>query len=264
MAPGTARATKSLAALAVLSGAALLAHAAQAQPNLPPPPPPPLTAEPPPLPPPQQPTPAPQPVPAPRPQPAPPAPPPRYYEPPPSAPPPYRGRRRREVVLVYEEYEPPRPIAITLSPVPLIWGRISATFEVQIAPHHSLYASPNALVFDVDRGGRNNLFSEGFGFASTHSSSLGLELGYHYWWRWSRSLTGPFFGPALLLGSTTNANAGVGPDAQTYWGVALDAGGQHVFPGGFTVGGGIGVAYAHMADTSAVYPRVLLQMGWSF
>ena len=84
------------------------------------------------------------------------------------------------------------------------------------------------------------------------------------WWHWARSLSGPFLGPSLLLGSTTNASPVTTTDAQPYWGVALDVGGQHVFPGGFTLGGGIGVAYAHMADASAVYPRVLLQIGWSF
>lgn len=174
-------------------------------------------------------------------------------------------RRRREVVYVPEEVlEPPRPVAITVSPIPLVWGRLSGTFEVQLAPHHSLFASPNLLIADADRGGRNNLISQGLGFASRDSSGLGLELGYHYWWHWSRSLSGPFIGPSLLLGSTTNANVGVTADAQTYWGVALDIGGQHVFPGGFTLGGGAGVAYAHMADANAVYPRFLLQIGWSF
>ena len=259
-----ARVTRSLAIFAMVVATTPFATIAAAQPNLPPPPPPPLTPEPPPLPPPQpSPTPAPAPPPA-RPTPAPAPPPPRYYEPQPPPPPPYHVHRRREVVYVVEEYEPPRPVAITLSPVPLIWGRLSGTFEVQIAPHHSLLASPSALVFDADRGGRYNLISEGLGFASQHSSSLGLELGYHYWWRWSRSLSGPFFGPSLLLGSTTNAYAGTTTDAQGYWGVALDAGGQHVFPGGFTLGGGVGVAYSHMADAGALYPRVLLQMGWSF
>lgn len=155
-------------------------------------------------------------------------------------------------------------MAITVSPLALVLGRLSGTFEVQLAPHHSLFASPNVLIFDVDRGGRNNLVSQGTGFASSSSSSLGLELGYHYWWRWARSLTGPFIGPALLLGSTSNANVGNPANAQTYWGLALDVGGQHVFPGGFTLGGGVGLAYAHMADANAVYPRVLLQMGWSF
>jgi hypothetical protein len=261
------RVTRSLSGLSVMASVTLLATGADAQPNLPPPPPPPLTAEPPPLPPPQPaPTTQQQPAPPPpRPSPAPPAPPPRYYEAPPlPPPPPYRVRRRREVVYVYEEVEPPRPVAITVSPLALVLGRLSGTFEVQLAPHHSLFASPSALIFNVDRGGRNNLVSEGTGFASTNSSSLGLELGYHYWWRWARSLTGPFFGPALLLGSTTNANVGPTANAQTYWGIALDAGGQHVFPGGFTLGGGVGLAYAHMADTGAVYPRLLLQMGWSF
>jgi hypothetical protein len=166
---------------------------------------------------------------------------------------------------VYEEYDPPRPVAITFNALALTVGRLSGNFEVQIAPHHSLLASPNALLFDVDRGGRYNAVSEGLGFASRGSSSLGIELGYHYWWRWSRDLRGPFLGPSLLIGSTTNATAGPNPaDAQTYWGLALDAGWQAVLAGGFTIGGGLGIGYAHLGDANAIFPRVLFQIGWSF
>src|ERR1700689_660423 len=144
-----------LAGLAgALAATAMLASTAGAQPNLPPPPPPPLGQSPaPPVSPQPAPAPSPPPQPAPRapaaPPPAPP-PPPRYNEPPPP-PPPYR-LRRREVVYVYPDYDPPRPVAITFNPLDLALGRLSANFEVLVAPHHSLFASPNALRFDTDRG----------------------------------------------------------------------------------------------------------------
>ena len=143
-------------------------------------------------------------------------------------------------------------------------GRLSGNFEVQLAPHHSLLASPSFIIFPADRGGRYNLESQGMGFASRDSNGLGLELGYHYWWRWSRSLRGPFMGPSLLLGSTDRATVGPTTDSQPYWGVAFDLGGQAVTPAGFTIGGGVGMGFIHMADANALFPRFLLQMGWSF
>lgn len=134
-----------------------------------------------------------------------------------------------------------------------------------LAPHHSLLASPNTLFFPGDRGGRYNAVSWGLGYATRDSSSLGLELGYHYWWRWSRDLRGLFAGPSFLMGSTTQAT--VGPNqagAQTYFGAALDAGWQAVLSGGFTFGLGVGLGYVHLAEANEVYPRVLMQIGWSF
>jgi hypothetical protein len=174
-------------------------------------------------------------------------------------------RHRREYAPVYEEYDPPHPVAITWNPVALVAGRLSGNFEVQLVPHHSLVVSPSGLVFQADRGGRWNSVSEGLGFASRTSSGLGLELGYHFWWRWSRSLRGPFAGPSLLLGSTTNATAGPNPAAaQTYFGAAIDAGGQAVLPGGFTFGAGLGLGWVHMGNDNALFPRLLAQLGWSF
>jgi hypothetical protein len=192
--------------------------------------------------------------------------PPPLPPPPPPPPPIYvRYRHRREVVAVYEEYDPPHPVAVTWNPVALVAGRLSGNFEVLVAPHHSLLVSPNGLVFQAERGGRWNSVSEGLGFASRTSDSLGLELGYHFWWRWSRSLRGPFLGPSLLLGSTTNATAGPNPGgAQTYFGAAIDAGAQAVVPGGFTFGAGLGLGFVHLGDESAVFPRFLMQVGWSF
>jgi len=186
--------------------------------------------------------------------------------PPPPPPPVYRARPRRRTELVYvvEEPEAPRRLAVTLNPLILVWGRLSANVELQLAPHHSLLASPNALILPAGRGGSHNVVSEGLGFASRESSSLGIEVGYHYWWYWRSSLRGPFLGPSLLLGSTTQANVGDPTQAQGYWGMAFDAGWQEVQPGGFTIGGGAGLGLVHMADSTAVYPRLLFQVGWSF
>jgi hypothetical protein len=167
------------------------------------------------------------------------------------------------VAVVYEE-PPARPFAVTFNPVALTLGRLSANLELLIAPHHSLVLSPNLLAFQFDRGGRYDLRSEALGFATQRSDSFGAELGYHYWWHWRRTLSGPFFGPSLLLGTTTNASVGATTNAQAYWGAALDAGGQAVLPGGLTLGAGLGLGFVAMASQSAVFPRLLLQVGWSF
>ena len=231
-------------AAVVLTGAAAGAQ------DLPPPPPPPIgqPSDLPPAPPPARPAPAP-----PRYEPAPPPPPPPYY----------RGRRRREVVYVYEE-PVARPVAITFDPAALVLGRLSANVEFLLAPHHSLVLSPNVLAFQEGHGGRYDLASEGLGFATERSNSFGGELGYHYWWRWRRSLMGPYFGPSLLLGSVTNASVGPTAAAQAYWGGAFDAGGQGVLPGGFTIGAGIGLGFIELGSNGAVFPRFLFQLGWSF
>jgi len=171
------------------------------------------------------------------------------------------GARRHHAEVYISEWRR-RPVALTLSPLPLAWGRLSAAAEVLIAPHHALVASPNLLFVEIDRGGRSSFVSEGFGFASTTSSSVGVELGYHYWSHARDSLRGPFFGPSILVGDTSQST--VDPShAQGYWGLALDGGGQEVFPGGFTLGGGAGLGFVRMAGATAVFPRVLIQIGWS-
>jgi len=173
--------------------------------------------------------------------------------------------RRQEVIYVVEE-PPPHPVAITLNPIPLFWGRLSANVEVQLAPHHAIVVSPNVLVFNEDRNPRT--LSNGFGFASPTSNGVGVEVGYHYWWRWARSLRGPFVGPSFLVGSTSNVSDAVSvadpTQTQAYWGFAFDVGEQEVLPGGFTLGGGLGIGFIRMAGAEAVFPRVLMQIGWSF
>jgi hypothetical protein len=152
-------------------------------------------------------------------------------------------------------------VAVTLNPVGLFRGRLSANVELQLVPHHSLVLSPNVIVFHTDRG---TMMSDGFGFASSTSNGIGIELGYHYWWRWAQSLSGPYMGPSLLLGSTTEATVGDPTHAQSYWGLAFDVGWQEVLSGGFTAGIGAGLGLVRMAGNGAVFPRILAQVGWSF
>jgi hypothetical protein len=241
-----------------------------AQPNLPPPPPPPLgqpgevTQLPPPPPPPAAPS----------------ASSPRSAAQPPAAPPPRRGgpspalapaapppqyhapRRRRPEIYVADE-ERTRSIAVTIDPLPVAFGRLGGNAEALVAPHHAVVVSLDVLFVSLDRGGRYSLVSEGFGFATRSSGSFGAELGYHYWWQARRSLAGPFLGPSLLVGSTTGASVGDSSHAQVYSGLAFDIGWQQVLPGGFTLGGGAGLGVVHMADATAAFPRILLQIGWS-
>jgi hypothetical protein len=159
------------------------------------------------------------------------------------------------------EEPPAHPFAVTLNPLPLIWGRLSANAELLLLPHHSLVVSPNVLFPNVTRAGT---LAAAFGFSQRTSSGFGGEVGYHYWWFAHRTLRGPFFGPSLLLGSTTNATAGSGVGVQGYWGGALDIGQQEVLPGGFTAAAGVGIGIVRSADQGAVFPRLLLQLGWSF
>jgi hypothetical protein len=156
------------------------------------------------------------------------------------------------------------PVALTINPVPLASGRLSGNVEVLLAPHHALIASPNLLFLHVDRGGRYSVVSEALGFSARTSASFGVELGYHYYWRWQRVLAGPFVGPSLLAGVTTDASVGDASHAQGYWGIAADAGWQEVLSGGLTIGAGVGLGLVFMADAAAVFPRLLLQAGWSF
>jgi len=174
-----------------------------------------------------------------------------------AAPPP---RRRLEPVIVVEERR--HPVALTINPAPAGFGRLSGNVEFLVVAHHAIILSPNVLFFPIDRGGRSSLVSEGLGFATHDSASFGMELGYHYWWRGRDALRGPFAGPSFLLGTTTQSS--IDPSrALGYWGAAFDVGLQEVVRGGFTIGGGAGLGLLRMSTSTAVFPRVLLQIGWS-
>ncbi|MGA7119644.1 MAG: hypothetical protein WBY94_06070, partial [Polyangiaceae bacterium] len=148
----------------------------------------------------------------------------RVAPPPPPSPSPLRpGPRRHHTEAYLYESRRRRPVTLTLSPLPLAGGRLCVAAELLIAPHHAVFASPNLLFAEVDRGGRSSFVSEGFGFASTASGGAGIEMGYHYWSHARESLRGMFFGPSILLGDTSQSS--VDPShAQGYWGLALDVG----------------------------------------
>jgi hypothetical protein len=251
--------------LALATAGVLLGRSSRAQPNLPPPPPPPMDQPgdvprlPPPPPGPEGQSPAPR-----RPEELNPAPRRPASSPPSPARAAVRPRRPESVVVDSDERPPARPLAITLNPVDLIVGRLSANVEVQLEPHHALVVSPNVLVFPVGRGGPKDVVSEGLGFASRTSQSYGIELGYHYWLQGWRALRGPFVGPSLLLGLTTDGSVGDSARLQSYWGVALDVGWQEVLPSGFTAGAGAGLELVRMGGSGGVVPRLLAQVGWSF
>ena len=137
---------------------------------------------------------------------------------------------------------------------------MSANVEALATPHHAFVASANVLFPNVERGGD---LGQAFGFAQSASSSLGGEVGYHYWWDWRRALRGLFFGPSLILGGTTAATVGDSTRLQAYWGAALDIGEQAVLPGGLTFGAGAGFGFVRMAGAMAAFPRLLVQVGWS-
>jgi hypothetical protein len=253
------RTRESLVVPLAAATAILSARSARAQLDLPPPPPPPLAQ--------------PNDVPSLPPPPAPP-PPERPAEPPRHATSPTRSPRSRVPAAAHAEVRPPpppppapepppHPIAVTWNPAGFAWGRLSANVEAKVAAHHAVIASLNALVFNVDRGSSRDVLSEGFGFASPTSLSFGGELGYHYWLHGLPSLSGPFLGPSLVFGATTNPTVG-SAHVQGYWGLALDAGIQEVVLGGLTVGGGGGIELLDMASVTAFVPRFLAQVGWSF
>jgi hypothetical protein len=154
-----------------------------------------------------------------------------------------------------------RSVTLTLNPLGLTLGRLSGNIEIMLTPHHSVVVSPNLLVFHEERSG---LASHGLGFATYDSSSVGGEIGFHVW-TWRPQSPERFFGGySFLLGTVTDASVGTPGRMQVYWGVAVDAGGQAVFPGGFTVGGGLGLGFIDVASNVGFFPRLLLQLGWSF
>jgi len=190
----------------------------------------------------------------------------------PASPPARTPRGRPPAATRPETYAPPATVlqptpriaAVTWNPAGIAWGRLSANVEVELLPRHALVASLDALVFHADRGSSRDLLSEGFGFASPTSLGFGGELGYHYWPSGLPTLSGPFVGPSFVFGATTRATLGDAAQAQGYWGLALDAGIQQVLAGGFTAGAGGGIEILTMADVTAVVPRILAQVGWSF
>lgn len=178
------------------------------------------------------------------------APPPATHEPPPQyhAPEPERS---------------PRTISIRLNPLPFFMSRLSADFEIMLAPHHALVVSPNLTLkkFAFHRG---DVFTYGMGFAGDDNSGFGAEVGYHYWTK--RELEGIYFGPSLVFGATLPP-ANTNGKTFAYVGGAIDVGYQYLFSNGFTLNGGGGVMLTGATaagSTAKAAPRLLFGVGWSF
>lgn len=160
-----------------------------------------------------------------------------------------------------------RPLALTINPLSLMFGRIGANVEFLPAEHHGIMLNPYYSSVSVE-----------LGEIETRYTSLGGELGYHFY-TGSKGANGFFVGPSFLMSRTTlNAECmKVGCDADpeatiTTYGVAVDLGGQHVFDNGITLGGGGGLMYLKSSaeaegDTvlkfEGVLPRFLFTVGYS-
>ena len=157
----------------------------------------------------------------------------------------------------------PRTMSIRWNPLPFFVSRLSADFEIMLAPHHALVVSPS-FTFHKFAFHRTDLMAYGLGVAGDDESGFGAEVGYHYWTK--RELEGIFFGPSLVLGGTFPPN-GSGIKTFGYIGGAVDVGYQYLFSNGFTLlgGGGIMLIGGTAAGTTVkAVPRLLFGVGWSF
>ena len=157
----------------------------------------------------------------------------------------------------------PRTMSLRLNPLPFFMSRVSADFEIMLAPHHALDVSPS---FTLKKFAfhRTDLMAYGLGYAADDFSGFGAEVGYHYWTK--RELEGIFFGPSLVLGGTFPPG-GSGVKTFGYIGGAVDVGYQYLFSSGFTLlgGGGIMLIGGTAAGTTVkAVPRLLFGVGWSF
>ena len=161
--------------------------------------------------------------------------------------------------------EPFRHVALTANPFTLL-GMLRVGVNVEYLPiaHHGIILNPYFTSWSV-----------GFGSAKTWLRYGGFELGYHFY-SGHKGANGFFAGPSFVFNS---GSVGTEFDDESdkvslnSYGVAFDFGGQHVFDGGITVGGGAGLMHlkssAKAKDDAFVkfdgtWPRVLLTFGYSF
>jgi hypothetical protein len=160
-----------------------------------------------------------------------------------------------------------RPLALTVNPLTLLFGRVGANVEVLPAEHHGIMLNPYFSNVSLETAE-----------TKTEFFSWGGELGYHFY-TGKKGANGFFIGPSFVF-TRTHANAecvnvgcSVDPEVEfTTYGAALDLGAQHVFDNGITLGGGGGLMYLKSSaeaegDTvlqfEGVLPRVLFTVGYS-
>jgi len=172
-----------------------------------------------------------------------------------------------------KEKLPFKHYSITANPLSMIFTRVGANLEYMPAPHHGIMLYPSYFEWN---------FSFGFAGASagTKLKLYGIELGYHFY-TGEKGPNGFFIGPSLILmrdkRTLTASHDSYGDESLegtgNWYGVALDFGGQHVFDGGFTIGGGLGAmrltrnGIENSGVTikyTGVLPRFLFMIGYSF
>lgn len=170
-----------------------------------------------------------------------------------------------------------RIVAVTINPLPLVAGRYGANLDVLPVPHHGVTTSVFLQTFPL--GLLRRYIPEGFAVADP-PARIGGEVGYRFY-SGKAAANGLFFGPSLVLmpiAYPRATDAGIEVVSFHAYGGALDAGVQAVTPGGFTIGGGLGVMALSYSlprsniagieipavATPHVLPRLLLAAGWSF
>jgi hypothetical protein len=174
------------------------------------------------------------------------------------------------------ETVPFKHLTLTANPLSLLIGRVGVNVEYLPVPHHAIVANPFYW-------SASDTTSIGDTSIKDTYSSFGGELGYHFY-TGSKGANGFYAGPSLILMTTsTSTDAKIGSSTVSTsnsvfaYGGAFDIGGQHVFDGGFTIGGGAGVMALNSATSSTsngtssstfkvsgVLPRVLFTIGYSF
>ncbi len=149
-------------------------------------------------------------------------------------------------------------MSVRLNPLPFFVGRLSADFEIMLAPHHALVVSPNVTLhkYAFHRG---ELIGNALGFADDTSGGVGGEVGYHYWTK--RQVEGIYLGPSFVFGATFPSPG----KTFGYYGGAFDVGYQYLFNSGFTLNAGGGLMIIDTAGAGVkASPRLLAGLGWSF
>jgi hypothetical protein len=156
-----------------------------------------------------------------------------------------------------------RSVAVSVNPLALGIARAGGNVEVAVGAHHSVVASG----FYASR-----IVSLRGGDTAESRPSVGGELGVRTYFL-PRAIDGAFIAASALVEHVIPERGIFG---NVVYGGAVDVGGQIVTRSGFVLGAGIGMqyttttvrelevsSYPALAPTG-VYPRLLMNLGWSF
>jgi hypothetical protein len=175
-----------------------------------------------------------------------------------------------------------RTMALTVNPLPAIFGQWGVNAEYSAALHHSAVVSLAYVYMDDDLalkpaadGGASDApppSSASSTFYAARVRGCAGEIGYRYYTD-AKAMKGLFLSPSLLIAGGT-AHGGQGTRSFGSYGAAFDVGGQMVTSSGFVIAAGLGVYglvgrnmnSAGAASTwtkSGIAPRLLLSVGWA-